>query len=436
MSLAGSVLLTGFSDFIGDLYEVTASDTGSTTTLVDTSLRKFGEDKIINWYLRPTGSTNQYEIKRITGFAESSGTATVAPGFTSSTAAEAYGLHKYDPQRKFAALDRAAKHVYPTLAQLVYDDTLTADGTSDSFDIPSAVRFGPSMVYTEHPIAVDQSWNFITDPRGDSTSSFTGSSAALTTYDVDENDLMVPKYGWTATRMVVAASTAATVRQVVGDMNNDITAAIAAGREMTTGVWVYSRTADKIAVEIVDDGGQLVVSSQHGGAGWELLTATATVSSDNSSTLTVGLTLDNDASAFDGFWNHWWFYFGDASRIRDIYPERNGNRIRFDDTTQRIYMDFIPLRGRQLRLVGRDVLSALGTTAGTQVTNTMEVDVLSAELLYAAAARILFGEAVLNSSAGQEMRDRILLVEDRFANTQDFAMPQAARKALKGPWAR
>ena len=103
MSRTGAQLLTAFSRFIGDEIEpagLTTSSAGASdgTTLIDTDLRQLGEDSIKDFYLRPTGSTNQYEIRRITDFAESNGTCTVAPAFSAQAAnAQAYEPHRYHP---------------------------------------------------------------------------------------------------------------------------------------------------------------------------------------------------------------------------------------------------------------------------------------------------------------------------------------------------
>ena len=68
MALTGSVLLAGFSRFIEDHWAGTTTSAGAAdgTTLVDTSLRRYGEDAWRDFYVRPTGATNAYAIRRAT----------------------------------------------------------------------------------------------------------------------------------------------------------------------------------------------------------------------------------------------------------------------------------------------------------------------------------------------------------------------------------
>ena len=65
----------------------------------------------------------------------------------------------------------------------------------------------------------------------------------------------------------------------------------------------------------------------------------------------------------------------------------------------------MPPRGYQIRLIGKTELSALGTS--TPQTNTMEVDINAAELLYARAARIMFGGDMLNTPGFRDIATRI-----------------------------
>lgn len=365
------------------------SSNGSTTTVVDTELTGYGTNYFRGWWIRDTSSTNQWVFRRCTSFATDTLTTIEVWGSTPQSA-DTYELHLFKPDSMFSALDEARLRVYPDLAILRLDDTITADGVSTSYDIPSNVRRGPATVLIEHPVSATAPWNFVQDPEGDSTTNFTASNFTASIYAQTEADRIIPKYGSSATELVLAASTAGTYRQTVSNLINGVTAAQAAGRRMTVGKWLYCRTANKIAVEFLDDDGQVAVSGQHGGAGWELLTATGNVIGTNATTLTWGLTADNDSTPIDVFWNRAWFHYGDAGRIRDVYHRVQSKRIVRDDTTQQIHFLDTPPRGRQIRLIGRDHLSALGTTASTQVTNTMEVDEADEQILLAEAARILF----------------------------------------------
>lgn len=442
MTITGANLLIGLSRFLGDEISVVAlamSSNGSSTTVVDTSLTGYGDDFFRNWWIRSiaSGGSNQYLFRRCTGFAQSSGTLTTLEAWLSTPqSADTFQLHRFKPDNMFSALDEAAIRIYPDLAQIVYDETLTGDGVSNSFDVPSAIRRGPVMVQQEIPVSVNVDWNFVEDPEGDDTTDYTATDTTATTLSRNERDRIIPKYGDTATKLATATVTNGQYDQVVGNMANGITAVLAAGRQMTYAVWVYCRTSGRVTALFIDGTATVATSSTHGGAGWELLTATGSVSDANTTKLTTRIDITSASGAVDLWWNRAWFYFGDAARVRDIYHQSIPKRLRRDDTTQRLYMDFIPTKGYQLRLIGRDVLTPLGATISTQVTNSMEIDDENASILYAEATRILFMREGMSTADFPRVAQRIELAtaeRQQLANKWRTNLPVTA--TIKSPWA-
>ena len=415
MALAGSALLTGLSQFMGDDYDnVTSATSTDGTTVVKTHLSAFGEDYFRDYYVRITQSgTNQYHIRRVKSFASASGTLTVDPAFPAVPQdGDSFELHKYEPSRKFTALDEARLRAYPQIAQLVFDETLTGDGYNREFSIPSTIRKGPVFAFIEYPIGVHDQWNYLSDPDFDSTSNWAASSVTASVFNQDDSNVLVPKYDDVATKLVVAASTAGTYSQVVANMNNSVTAAKVAGQKMTFAVWIYSRVASKIRIQLIDDSGT-TSSDYHGGAGWELLTLEKNIVGNNSSLLTARIEVANNSTTFTGYADRGWLYLGDSGRVTSIYPSEMNARVRRDDTTQKIMFDNVPQARRQIRLVGRGPLSALGTTAASQATNTMEVDEPAAMILYAHAAQILFEREGIYADIPQEVTARLGIIQER-----------------------
>ena len=437
MSLTGANLLVGLSEFVGDYHVSATTGAGSPTALVDTGLRKFGGDDVLRgWYLRITepAHTAIFEVRRITSFSSATGTCIVSPAFSATTGiAKAYELHRYDPTKKFTALDEARLQAYPELCEVVFDDTITGDGYSHSFAIPSTMRDGPFLVQEEVPPSADVNWNFDGDPLGSLTAKWTASNATLSTYSRNEADSLIPKYDDTALTITVAASTAATVTQVVGSMTNGITAALAAGRTMTVARAVYSTVASKIRLQLIDDT-TTTSGSYHGGNGWELLTVEKDIIGSNATTLSVRLDIASTASPLTAAVSRGWLYFGPVERIVDSYNYTMAKIVRRDDATRRVYLDRPIKRGYQMRMIGRDTLSALGRTASTQVTNTMEVDEQSAQLLYAIAGQILFEREGLQST-DPDTQNRIATVLGRrmeFGSKFTYGLPTVTR--LRGMW--
>ena len=53
MTMRGIDLLHGFSKFIGDYWVGETSAQGTTTTMVDNKLSRYGDDALIDFYVRP-----------------------------------------------------------------------------------------------------------------------------------------------------------------------------------------------------------------------------------------------------------------------------------------------------------------------------------------------------------------------------------------------
>ena len=434
MSLTGAQLLTGFSKFVDDHEAGTTTSAGASdgSTLIDSGLGKRGEGYFTGFWVRLTGSTNQYEVARVTKFESSTGTLTVSPEFTTQAAtSETYELHRFEPERKFEVLDEARVAAFPDIFKLMYDETVTTDGQQDEYPIPASIRVGPAMVWVEAPIAADATWNFIQDPRNDSTANFTDSNVTATTVSKRDGDLLIPKYDDTCTKLVVSASTAATYSQVVGSMTNGITAALAAGREMTFGAWIYSTVASKVTLTLTDDTAAST-SSEHQGLGWEFLAVTRDIVHTNATTLTVAIAVDNDTNAATIFVNRMWLMYGPL--IPAQYHEDAPLTVRRDDATQRILLP-IRIRGRrQLRMVGKALLSALGTSASTQVTNTMELDEANAGLLYSKAAELLYQGEGLNVEDVARVAGNMAEVASKGDELRSAFQIEVPQIKLQGPY--
>ena len=431
MALAGSALLTGFSEFINDGWASTTTSAGASdgSTVVDTGLRRFGTDTLKGFYVRLTGVTNPLAIRRITANNTTSGAVTVAPPFAAQAAtAETYEIHRYDPAKKFKVMDEARMQVFPDLCKVVYDESITTDGRNREYSLPSAVRRGPLYAFLETPVASQTSWNLLDNPDFSTLTIWTTANGTSTLVSRSNEDLLVPKYGNECRKLEVATATNGRLFQ---DMGATLAAA-SAGRRMTFAAWVYCRTSGRITAQITDDAGT-GTGSTHGGGGWELITVSRNISATNATTLIAEIDISSASGAITCFINRAWLLYGD--KLPSFYDEQHPLRVRRDDTTQQVIFDSIPPGRRQVRLVGRDALSALGTTAATQVTNTMEVDDESAPLLYAHAATILFDEEGITADSDAEVDRRIQRVMRRGAKLEKrWGVSIGGRGRLRTPW--
>ena len=428
-TISGCDLLVGFSKFINDYWEDTTTSAGSASfnTLVDTSLARFGDDQILDFYVRITGAGNlQYEIRRITQFISSTGTVFVDPPFSEQvpTSLE-YQIHRYDPSLKFQCLDEARLRddVFEHAFRLIYDDTSTSDGLSDWYDINPDIRSGPMYIFVEDPQSVNTDWNVLSNPVGDSLTNWTATNTTATIVNESNIDRLIPKYDTSCMKLATAASTTGTLSQTVGSMS--ISASEAAGRRMTFGMWVYTKDTSGVKIQLTDDDGD-TPSALHGGTGWELLTVEKNISPTNAATLTATLIVAGGSSGATAFFNRAWLYYGESNLIQDVYPWREAHLIRRDATTQKVQLSWIPTNGRQIRMVGRQYLSELGSVASTQCTNTMELDEGTAQILYGAAAEILYEREGLTTEEFESIARRIQIIDRKKDATKawGYIIPQ------------
>ena len=374
MSIDGQSLLHDFSDFLDDLWESETTAAGSTTTLEDAlTADRFGREGMTGGYLRVREGAALNEVRRVDSF--TGGVATVIDPFSVAIASGiSYEYHRYDPKRKFAALDRARVLAFPQLAVIQIDDTVTADGQNTEVAIPSTMRKGPMQVWAEDPLDPSVSWQLLTNGAMTSTAGWTASGLTAAAYTRQPYDPLIPKLEETCLKL-----------SGNGTLTQDLSAyaSIAAGRDMAAAMWVYSRTTG-LTLSITDDSGP-TASTAHSGRGWERLHVAKAVSATNTATLTVSLATSANITVY--------VERAHAGFLKTIplsfphYVTRDG--VQRDSETQKVYLAGKVNRGLQLRFVGRSMLTALGEDLTAQTTRSMEVDELSEDLLFATAARIL-----------------------------------------------
>ena len=303
MSLTGADLLQGLSEFLNDWrsYVTTSAGNSGGTTAVSTSLIRFGDNRFQGQHLR-LHSTG-FPVRTVQSSVQSTGTLTVQQPFAAQVAnTTTFSLHRYEPLKKYLALDQARLEVMDHVFRNIVDDTLTGDGRSDTFDIPSTVEQGPHIAWVERPLAPVQDWNFLAEPEGNASTGYTTSNMTLSTRSKSNADLIVPKIEDTCVSFAVAASTNGTATLAVADMENGVTAALAAGRKVTFARDVFCLTASRVSLKIVEDGATTTTGTAHQGKGWERIFVEKTIGPTNATTFSVVLDVTNSAAAVAGFW--------------------------------------------------------------------------------------------------------------------------------------
>ena len=375
--------------------------TGSTTTnisngnalVVDTGLTKrFPVDSYFDnrWFVQliPTSGNNQNDIRRITGFTQSSGTiACEGANWTDNESGSInYELTPFDPSEVSNFYNDVREQVFPDIAIVLDVETIVTGLRQHTYTLPSTIR-KVDRVYLGNRRNADTSENLLLN--GDfedwtsSTSpdywSVTGTGASVNQEaDTSDPENYMVLYGDNSARLVVPSTTAVTLVQTFDSTLSRYTAVATEGQECNLSAWVYCTEASRVSLTI--DGA--VQSETHGGTGWELLKGSQTLTQTDTEAA-VGLSITS-GNALAVFVDEIWMTLGQSELIDVPYTElrnwehvppvagaSNGGIIRFQETLPSKY---------RIRVVGRDLLSPVTTDA-----STIEID---GELLHPVYDRV------------------------------------------------
>ena len=185
---------------LGATYVSSASGTGTTTTLVDSTLIGGDDNHIGKWIVFNDASVSTVEISRVSDYTASSTTLTVSPAFANATAtSDTYELWDdiYPPLRVEDFINQsildATGHAYDPVESLA----LHSDGKTQRFDIPSGISMIQNVYYrTSVDSARLLSCNSAMDETVDSDFTITA-------------DTKMKKQGTASNRIVIAAGASA-----------------------------------------------------------------------------------------------------------------------------------------------------------------------------------------------------------------------------------
>jgi len=376
---------TAWSTMRQDILRPLGLITGSTTTnissgnvnVLDTKLTKrFPVDDYFNnrWYVHLTSGTNSGDIRRVTDYAQSTGTITGggANWGDNESGSINFELSSFHPQDVQDAYNEAREIVFPDIAMVRDIETVVTGLNQHTYTLPSSIR-RVDRVYRGNRRNANSGNNLLLNagfedwdadqlaPGSQNNWTLAGSGAtfnkeAQTTNP--ENYLVL--HGNNSGRLAVAG-TNTTLVQTFTPASSSYTTLPTEGQEVNLSAWVYCNTADKVKLYIEN-----TVGNFHGGTGWELMKASADLAY-NATTAVVGVhvTASNVAAYIDEIW----MTIGQSEMVDVPYNQlrnwdhtppaegaSNGGVIRFEETLPDKY---------RIRIVGRDLLSAASTDAGT-----------------------------------------------------------------------
>ena len=375
---------TAWSTMRQDILRPLGLITGSTTTnisngnvnVLDTKLTKrFPVDDYFNnrWYVHLTSGTNSGDIRRVTDYVQSSGTITGggANWGDNESGSINFELSTFHPDDVKDAYNEAREIVFPDISMVRDIEPIVTGLNQYTYTLPSTIR-RVDRVYRGNRRNADSGDNLLlngdfedwTSATSPDYWSVTGAGASMNQEAQTSNpENYAVLHGDNSLRLVVPGSTAVTLVQTYDSTLDRYTAVATQGMEANVSAWVYATVASRVSLTI--DGA--VQSDTHGGTGWELLKGSQILTQTDTEAA-VGLSITS-GSAMAVFVDEAWMTLGQSEMIDVPYSElrnwdhvppaegaSNGGVIRFQETLPDKY---------RIRIVGRDLLTAASTDAGT-----------------------------------------------------------------------
>ena len=362
----GEVLLQRLGEKVGDYYLLTTSSAGNAggTTIVDTSLPNLpggdDDDAFGNLYAGIKSGTNDGEVRRTTrtGYAQSTGTLTVAEAYTGQVASGVtFELHRFDPVEMRTCIGRAIGNLADVLYLPTLDETLFVDDQLSNTDF--------------------ETWS------GGSPSSWTLSGAGAS--ETQETSRVY--HGSNSLKQDSAAAVCRNSQNVYTAVN----VSKLANKSVRFKMWVFATAANVARIGITLDGSTYSYSSYHTGNGdWELLSATVTFSTSATELSAVcEVATGTKTGYFDGGRGAG-FFVGPVYRYTiPTAMVRGPHFVEFQASDDGPWLplgfEAVPGEGDIMRLTGKGLLTVPTTDAATVELGENEVRLVVAE-----AARELY----------------------------------------------
>ena len=374
---------------LGLVTGTTTTNVAANTSLIDTNLTElYSADDYFNtnWYAIVTSNNRDGQYRRVTDYAQSSGTLTVSLAWGAGTdgANSTYELMPVPPNKVMEWYNRSRQEVWPHIGIVRDVETIVTGTRQFTYEIPSTIRRVNRVYLGERYEAQNDSENLLLNGSFEDWSSttaadnwsVTGGGASM---NQEEQTTSPTNYailsGNNSLRLLVPDSTAVTLVQTFNSASSSYTAVATEGMEANLSAWVYCNTASRVYLTIDGD----VDSTAHGGTGWELMTASNNLDATDTSTV-VGISVSSGA-AIPVFVDEVFLTIGQSGPLDrpyspitnwDVIPPAagasTGGTLRFTGK--------VPSHHR-LRIVGSDML-----TAATSDASTVEIDGDLLEPLY------------------------------------------------------
>ena len=382
---------------MGVVEAATTTNITTNTSVISTNLADDYpvDDTFIGWYCMllndadGSSSSNNGIVRRVTDYAASSGTLTVA-GAALSAEDESIDiiLTRWNPDHVKSWFNRVRQNLFPQIAIMRDHQPLVTGQIQRRFELPTTLRSKPFQVLMgEWPSAGSLAENEISNPGFETWGSATSATSwtvagSGSTVNQEQRTTGPSNYGVfrddNSARVLNNASDETTLLQTV-------TPSVATQRmKAHLGVAVYNTSSTNVKARIASTDG-----TAHGGTGWEIITVDATLG--EVTTASVGVAIST-ATAFSTFIDEAILVDGQPQRIVPYWePLSNYDWIPpVGGASNNGFIEFpYALPSHQvLRVLARDMLSSVSAD-----TDTFEVDGELLEPVYDAVRAELCQEA-------------------------------------------
>ena len=241
----------------------TATTTALTTNkvVVDTKLTdRFPVDDYFNnqWYVHITSGNDAGKIRRITDYAQSSGTLTHGGANWTGGDSPSFELTPFDPTEVQNFYNEAREIVYPDISMVRDIETIVTGNRQHTYTLPNTIR-KVDRVYLGNRRNADTADNLLINGDFEDWSSATSpdywSVTGLGASVNQEKDTSDPEnyavlHGDNSARLIVPSSTVTTLIQTFDSTLDRYTAVATQGMECNVSAWVYCTVASRVSLTI------------------------------------------------------------------------------------------------------------------------------------------------------------------------------------------
>ena len=285
--------------FIGSF--TTTTPIAASALVISTGLAGKGhvdDDALNEHFVRITAGANLDVMRFVSDYTAATSTITVSGPVLATDGATnvTFEVYRLDPSRLINHLNDAAHAAFPALHQEINDRTLNTGAGQGYYARPSTIpaRWVRQIYLSDRLRAKSFANNLLQTLNCDfenGTDDWTGGSITFSAESAGSGqpDNYVVFASGKSGKLVVTASYTGTIFLTVPSGTAYV------GQEVNFVIWVYSKTASRVAACVQESGTTVATGTAHSGGGWEQLSVSRVIA-QGSTSVKVGITISAGAS--------------------------------------------------------------------------------------------------------------------------------------------